>query len=614
MIDLDARPRTLRFRSAWAFRWLPLLPVLLLLWLPACSSGGDSNAPQGLAGTPVGNDLQLNWTPVPGASGYNVYVGDTVGFPLDPGSFLGLVAAPPAVITFNPGASGTFVFVVAALIDGLEGAPSAPFTYLLTLTGPDPFFAAQWHLDNTGQQGGTPGEDANCVPAWNAGATGQGATIAIVDNGLELAHPDLSPNVVPGSYSYLNGSSNPGLGDHGTACGGIAAAAANNGIGGRGAAYEADLLGFGLLLNNTNNNSADAMLRNSNVVDVSSNSWGPVDGTGGLAASPQVWRDAISNGVTNGRGGLGLVYTWAAGNGAFAQGIPDDVDNSNYDGFANFFGVIAVGAVGDDGRRAFYSEAGANLWISAPSMGDNNHAITTTDLTGGAGYSDGGPGDLSNPDYTENFNGTSAACPLVAGVAAQILDANPNLSWSDVRLILAESARQNDPGHPDWTTNGAGFQINHDYGFGVVDAAAAVALAATWTPVADLTLVQTPVIGVNQAIPDNNTTGVSVPVTVANSGINDLEFVHVFVDAPSHTYWADLEITLQSPAGTISRLAVPHTAAGATPLTPALSNWRFGSARHLGESANGTWTVRVRDLLPGDSGTLASVRLQFYGR
>jgi subtilisin-like proprotein convertase family protein len=105
-----------------------------------------------------------------------------------------------------------------------------------------------------------------------------------------------------------------------------------------------------------------------------------------------------------------------------------------------------------------------------------------------------------------------------------------------------------------------------------------------------------------------------VPVTVANSGINDLEFVHVFVDAPSHTYWADLEITLQSPAGTISRLAVPHTAAGATPLTPALSNWRFGSARHLGESANGTWTVRVRDLATGDTGTLASVRLQFYGR
>jgi kexin len=607
-------PRWTATQSRWNNALRPLT-LLLFGWLAtACSSGGDGNGPKNLGGTPVSGGIQLNWDLIPDAELYNLYVGDAPGFVLDEESLLGSAETPPVTVNFLPGASGTFVFVVTGIIDGVETDPSNSFSYELVLTGPDPFFTAQWHLKNTGQGGGTPGEDANCEPAWNAGATGAGVLVAIVDNGLQIAHPDLAANVVAGSFNYVNGSSDPGLGDHGTCCGGIAAAAANNGIGGRGAAYDASLVGYGLLLNNTNANSADAMLRNNATLGVSSNSWGPTDGTGGLAASPQVWRDAIDAGVANGRGGRGVIYTWAAGNGAFAQGQPSDVDNSNYDGYANYYGVISVAAVGDDGTKAFYSEKGANVWISAPSMGDNNHGITTTDLTGSAGYSDGGPGDLSDPNYTENFNGTSAACPLVTGVAAQMLDANPNLTWSDVRIILAETARQNDALDPDWTTNGAGYNINHSYGFGVLDAAAAVALASTWTPLPDLSVVQTNLLPINLAIPDANTTGVSANLIISGTGITELEYVHIFVDVPAHTYWPDLEISIESPSGTVSLLSEPHPAAGSAPITPALSNWRFGSARHLGEPADGTWTLRVRDLATGDTGTLVSARLQFFGR
>jgi proprotein convertase subtilisin/kexin type 2 len=592
------------------------LALLLLGWLlAACSSGGGGgNGPTNLAGTEVSGGIQLNWDLLPNADSYNIYAGSAPGFALDDQSLLGSAIAPPVTVNFLPGASGTFVFVVTGVIDGVETSASNSFSYQLVLTGPDPFFTAQWHLKNTGQGGGTPGEDANCEPAWNAGATGDGVLVAIVDNGLQIAHPDLSANVVTGSHNYQTGGSDPGLGDHGTCCGGIAAAAANNGVGVRGAAYDASLVGYGLLNNNTNANSADAMLRNSSTLGVSSNSWGPTDGTGGLAASPQVWRDAIDSGVTNGRGGRGVIYTWAAGNGAFAQGQPGDVDNSNYDGFANYYGVISVAAVGDAGTKAFYSEKGANVWISAPSMGDNNHGITTTDLTGTAGYSDGGSGDLSDPNYTENFNGTSAACPLVTGVAAQMLEANPNLTWSDVRIILAETARQNDPLDGDWSTNGAGYHINHSYGFGVLDAGAAVAMASTWTPLPDVTSVQTNLLPINLAIPDNNATGVSAAFNISGTGLTALEYVHIFVDAPSHTYWPDLEISIESPSGTVSLLAEPHPAAGSGPITPALSNWRFGSARHLGEPANGTWTLRVRDMAAGDTGTLVSARLQFFGR
>lgn len=101
----------------------------------------------------------------------------------------------------------------------------------------------------------------------------------------------------------------------------------------------------------------------------------------------------------------------------------------------------------------------------------------TTDRIGSYGY------DVT--DYTSRFNGTSAATPIVSGVVALMLEANPNLGYRDVQEILALSARPIDAASPDWTTNrantwnGGGFRVSHDYGFGLVDATAAVRLAET---------------------------------------------------------------------------------------------------------------------------------------
>ena len=87
-------------------------------------------------------------------------------------------------------------------------------------------------------------------------------------------------------------------------------------------------------------------------------------------------------------------------------------------------------------------------------------------------------------DYTNSFGGTSSATPLVSGVIALMLDANPNLTARDVQHILVRtSPRRSNPGDSGWTNNGAGFHVNHKYGFGGIDAQAAVALAKTWTPV-----------------------------------------------------------------------------------------------------------------------------------
>ena len=177
---------------------------------------------------------------------------------------------------------------------------------------------------------------------------------------------------------------------------------------------------------------------------------------------------AFEEDVAQGRGGLGNIITWAAGNGL------DDDDNSNYDGYANSRHTIAVTAVTHYGRQSWYAEPGANILVAAPSDGDGE-GITTTDNEGGSGYNNG--------DYNNNFGGKSSATPLVSGVVALILDANPNLTYRDVEHIIVHSSRVNDVNDNSWNVNGAGHDVSHKYGFGVIDASAAVDLAATWTNV-----------------------------------------------------------------------------------------------------------------------------------
>ena len=416
-----------------------------------------------------------------------------------------------------------------------------------TYDGPDPFFGDQWHLENTAQySSAVSGEDANVVAAWNAGRKGRGVRIAIVDDGLEIRHEDLHANVAPGaSYNYINGSPDPTGGWHGTSCAGVAAAVGNNSRGVTGAAPAAELVGYNLLTYFTSANEVDALTRDASVVSISSNSWGAPDDAN-LSPASRLFNDAIEYGLTRGRNGLGTVYVWAGGNGRLVN------DNSNYEGRTNHRGVIAVGAVNEKGIQTFYSEPGANLWIAAPSSSEYL-GITTVDRTGRLGY-DAGWIRGDDPDYTDNFGGTSAAAPLVAGVVALILEANPALSWRDVRLILAESARQNDPGHPDWIENGAGHLVNHSYGFGVVDAGASVDLAARWRPVGPELTLESSLSSPNVELADGGANAVEDFITVDGSGIRHIEYVMVEFST-DHPFLTDLEITLTSPSGAVSVLA-----------------------------------------------------------
>lgn len=468
----------------------------------------------------------------------------------------------------------------------------------------DPLFPLQWHLKNTGQCGGVIGEDVNISAVWSL-YQGDNVVIAIVDDGLEIAHEDLAENIIElKSWDYVDGDKDPspkGLsetGAHGTACGGIAAAIGWNCLGGRGAAPFCGLVGHRLLGALTDENEADALIRNKDLIDIYSNSWGVPDGQGRLDGPDPLTEAAMAEGVANGRGGLGNIYVWAGGNGG------DAGDNSNYDGYPNSRYTIAVGACNDSGIGADYSEKGANILVNAPA-GDSTCGLTTTERTGLNG---------SNPgNYTSQFTGTSSATPLVAGIIALMLEANPALTWRDVQHILAKTAAKNDPTDPDWTINGAGYHLNHKYGFGRIDAEAAIEAVSAWTSVEreqSIEISSSPY----KAIPDNNTSGVSDTIKV-NANLK-IEFIEIYFRAADHEYWGDLEIELISPMGTKSILAEKHL--GDENYT--YDNWRFGTVRHFGEDSAGIWTLRVKDLASSgdwgtldDSGTLQSWTIKIYG-
>jgi len=483
----------------------------------------------------------------------------------------------------------------------------------------DPTFADQWHLNNTGQSGGTAGQDLNVVETWGTasydGYTGSGVVIGVLDSGIQYTHPDLAPNlwVNPGEiagngidddsngyvddvhgWDFGSNDNDPspvvgpsGIETHGTRVAGVVAAAGNNGTGVSGVAPNATFVA--MRRGGSDSRIADALTYENQTIDIYTNSWGPTD-NGVLSGPGAATLASIEDAAQTGRGGLGSIFTWAGGNGG-------NGDNVNYDGYTNSRHTIAVGAIDHDGVRSSYSERGAPLLVVAPSNGDGV-GITTTDVDSG---------------YTNGFGGTSSATPKVAGVIALMLEANPNLTSRDVQHVLAKTARRNDAGDSDWTQNGAGHWVNHKYGFGAVDAAAAVDASLTWTTVAPEVTITTDTAIVDAALPDGPT-GAAVTDTITVTENIVIEWVEVDIHV-THTYAADMEIILTAPSGTESILAMPH----GVPNEPVWLerntdiDWTYTSIRHLDEYSMGDWTLSLRDGQTLDTGTWDDWSLSFFG-
>jgi subtilisin-like proprotein convertase family protein/subtilisin family serine protease len=333
-------------------------------------------------------------------------------------------------------------------------------------------------------------------------------------------------------------------------------------------------------------------------------------------------------------------------------------ENANFDPANAIPYQIVVGAINASRVRATYSSSGSAIWVSAPGgeFGRNRAlapffiddvytpAMITTDQSGcnkgfatntvaspggnGSTFDNGGAPN-TNCNYTNGFNGTSSATPVTAGVIALMLEANPALQWRDVKDVLARTATPIDTSRapvtialsggtytaePGWTTNAAGFNFHNWYGFGLVNASAAVTLGVSTTP---LPAFQTPAAissgTLNIAIPDFDLAGASSVLNVPVSNpVHFIEAVQISVDA-THPSAGDLGIELISPSGTRSVLKnIRDGFTGSADLngTVFLSNAFYGEDASAG---TGDWTIKVVDGAVGNIGTLTGWTLRVYG-
>lgn len=486
----------------------------------------------------------------------------------------------------------------------------------------DPLVANQWHLLATGQRGGTPGIDLNVVDVWKD-YTGAGVTVGIWDDGVQYTHPDLDANYDPRLAMTVGGKLHDPAPQspssmHGTAVAGVIAAEANA-VGTVGVAYGAHFAAVDIFFDPALNERASFLQLDR--FDVTNHSWGFRAPYGTNLLDP-TWDDFFAGwmrSVETGRHGLGTINVVAAGNDR------EEGRSTNDSNLTNIPQTIAVAAVSNNGSVSAYSTPGASVLVSAPSNGMAGAGIWTTDRTGTAGYSTGqseAPVN-ANPNYTANFGGTSAATPEVTGVVALMLQANPDLGWRDVQQILAMTARHvgSEIGSAPsgfegfaWdfnharTWNGGGLHFSNDYGFGLVDGLAAVRLAETWTEQQTSANWRQTVAGTwsgDRVIPDDTPKGVSLAIKTTSDVA--LERVGLQLDI-RYGLTGDLRVTLTSPSGTTSEVAIEHDFGGSS-----VDGWLFTSNAFRGESSTGTWRVNVSDRWAGGEGELVQAKLQFWG-
>lgn len=546
-----------------------------------------------------------------------------------------------------------------SIVGTANGANATVGPFTVTIEG-DPLARFAWHLRNTGQTSfsvgsAVSGEDMNVGEVWRLGYTGAGVRIAVVDSGLELAHEDLTDNVLGGqsrNYNTVtkaphlgNPTSSTTKGDHGTSVAGLIAAKGWNGKGGRGVASDAGIAGFNLI-----SSSQDPAYLIDSVdgnFDIFNQSFGPNKNF--YVAADTDYEEALLAGVTSLRSGKGAVYVKAAGN-AFNVGSASGIIISrpnNFDGYNTNPYSIVVGAMAANGKKTSYSSTGSALWISGLGGEDGIDfpaMITTDQATCSVGYSplrasynnfEAGLNALnSSCNYTSTFNGTSSATPTISGVVALMLQAKPSLGWRDVKHILAATATKVDANiarvqrtidatgyvyEEPWTTNAAGYPFHNWYGFGRADAQNAVKLALTYSPATSAFVetkdVSNPAIPpvwlfdsgtLTEAIPDNSSTGVSNLLNVTSNLIVEAVQIRVSI---THAYAGDLAIELTSPSGTKSIVVNGWNASSASNY----SDVTLLTNAFYGESSTGNWTIKVLDLRAVDSGTLTNWKINIAG-
>ena len=536
----------------------------------------------------------------------------------------------------------------------------------------DPMYSSQWHLHRRYAGGAfDPRCSSRCEEAWTALNDFGSAevVVGVTDDGCRLDHPDFNGLAKFAGWGYFQGSrlvkntdidAVPGrmyeLGsNHGTSCAGVIAGEVDAALT-VGAAPGCRLLPVkwesnGPMLELSDTKLLTALNFLADKVDIVSNSWGIVP----YNVWPQYVVDRIrSLAQSGGRRGKGILFLWAAGNDnspiqhQSAQAIPYTsgwqqradgsavwigVDTSRQfeNNLVGSEGVMHVAALASVARRSHYSNYGTGIAICAPT--NNSHKYRRSTVPGLGVVTTTGEGG----GVTERFGGTSSATPLVAGVAALVISANPDLTALEVASILKRTASKDlslegyprtpaasfDP-NPSWDVSpvppfdlGEFLDIRSAegtwspwFGHGRVDAPAAVAEALRARASGGTHVLRkraTPAL----AIPDNRAAGITSILYFENNAA--VSNVSVLIDI-THTWIGDLVVGLRSPAGI--QITLHARSGGATrdlkraydvTTTPALGALFGGPTR-------GDWVLSVEDRAARDTGTLNSWELAFEAR
>ncbi|XP_076100714.1 proprotein convertase subtilisin/kexin type 6-like isoform X2 [Mytilus galloprovincialis] len=431
-----------------------------------------------------------------------------------------------------------------------------------------------WHLNDDV----SPSMKVN--EAWNAGYTGSGITIAILDDGLQTDHTDLDANVdTVNDYDYQSTDDNPipDVGDsHGTKVAGLIAAEKDNNECTVGIAYESTIIGVRILGTSglTDSEEAQALNHHLSGVDIYSNSWGPTDGYG-FSEPGTITKSALLDGITSGRGGKGVIYTWASGNG-------ETTDNCNGDGYVNSIYTIGVTSV-EEGQNAWYSEVCAASLAATYGGSSNNRYLTSTTTSSGC--------------TSDGVQGTSFSTPIASGIIALALHANSALTWRDIQhmIVLTSSRNGFTDSYSSWGTNGAGKEYSQVLGFGLMDAEAMVTQAASWTNVpTQQTCTTSTFTGSGSTSGSSYTTDIRSISASDCSSITYLEHVTIDISFSYTEYRGSSEFYLVSPSGTESHLmhyryddSIYYASAGSL-------SWTFMSVHFWRESPIGQWTLKFK--------------------
>jgi subtilisin family serine protease len=502
----------------------------------------------------------------------------------------------------------------------------------------DSLYSQQWYLNHNGGSQLVPLSHIAVEKAWDITRGNRSVVVAVVDDSFDLNHPDFQGSgkiVAPRDLKENDFLPLPGEKEtsHGTACAGIAVAE-ENGNGVVGVAPGCALMPIrttGFLDDDSIESIFDwAVEKGASVISCS---WGASAVYFPLSLRQ---RAAIAYAANQGRNGKGCVILFAAGNAnrpvngtVHERNWPKNILQGNtqwLSGFAVHTDVITVAASTSLNQKAAYSNWGEHISVCAPSNNappgmwfqETGFVFTqpaistylpgkgmfTTDQVGAAGYNPG--------DFTSNFGGTSSATPVVAGVAALILSANPDLTASQVRGILEKTADKIVDANPDAQLGMRGGTYDENghslwFGYGKVNAAQAVQVASQMRVASGGA---SRYIGGKSdrptKIPDYDPQGIASTIIITESSV--VKDIRVSIDI-NHEFLGDLEIYLITPNN--QRVLLQNRTLGRrTNLQATYTLASYPTLKQiLSLSTQGRWQLWVIDLSPQDVGTINSWEL-----